>query len=192
MTVRAPGLFDALTPAQREALARRQTDPRAAALVRGVALDAPAVAADPKPRRVRLPRNVAVEARAELGAVILTAKGLRLVNASNAREHWRTRHRRVAGERAVLGGALAPMAPPPGPWRVTITRDGRGTMDDDGLAASAKGVRDAVAAWLGVDDAPGAPVTWRYGQRRARGYAVTVHVEGEDAHQGEAPSLDGR
>ena len=57
------------------------------------------------------------------------------------------------------------------------TTTGRGLLDDDGLAISAKGVRDAVAAALGVDDGPTGPVTWRYEQRRAKGYAVEVRVE---------------
>jgi len=89
-------------------------------------------------------------------------------------------HRRAAGERAVVSAALAGIAPPAGPWRVTLTREGRGTMDDDGLASAGKAVRDAVAAWLGVGDSPAAPVAWHYCQRRARGYAVTVRVEALD------------
>jgi hypothetical protein len=36
---------------------------------------------------------------------------------------------------------------------VTITRVSPGRLDDDGATASAKHVRDAVATWLGVDDA---------------------------------------
>jgi hypothetical protein len=36
---------------------------------------------------------------------------------------------------------------------VTITRVSPGRLDDDGATASAKHVRDAVAVWLGVDDA---------------------------------------
>ena len=80
----------------------------------------------------------------------------------------------------MVAAALAGVEAPPGPWRVTITRDGRGTMDDDGLAAAGKAVRDAVAAWLGVDDSPAAPVAWHYCQRRAKGYAVTVRVEAMD------------
>lgn len=181
MTLRARELFEALSPAQREALARIQRDPAVAAMLRG---GAPVEA--PKPARPpRIPRGVTCEARAEPGAVIVVAKGLRLVNASNAREHWRDRSRRARGERAAIGNALAALAPPAGPWRVTITRSGRGTMDDDGLASAAKATRDAVAAWLGVDDSPAAPVTWRYGQQRAKGYGVTVHVEGEDARRPE-------
>ncbi len=89
-----------------------------------------------------------------------------------------------ADDRAAVNAAvrLAPMwstvaAAEARRWVVTITREGRGLCDDDGLAISAKGVRDAVAAALGVDDGPTGPVTWRYGQRRAKGYAVEVRVE---------------
>ncbi len=174
-----------LTPAQRSALAARQADPRARALVLGVA--APA-----RPRPASRRPTSPVEASAYVDAadvwpgvaIVLHLRGLRLVNVANAREHWSTRKRRVTREHAAVNAAvrLAPMwstvaAAEARRWVVTITREGRGLCDDDGLAISAKGVRDAVAAALGVDDGPTGPVTWRYGQRRAKGYAVEVRVE---------------
>lgn len=159
-----------LTPAQRERLARLQRDPRVAALVRGERDGA----AHERSTSARVEAHARVEPD---GAVILTAKGLRLVNGANEREHWRPRAARVTREREIIARALASITPPAGPWRVTILRDGRGTMDTDGLAIAAKAVRDEVASWLEVDDAPDAPVTWGYVQRRAKGYAVTVRVE---------------
>jgi hypothetical protein len=50
-------------------------------------------------------------------------------------------------------------------------------MDDDNRTASAKGVRDAVAAWLGVDDGSES-VRWEVRGEVARGYAVRISVEG--------------
>ena len=112
------------------------------------------------------------------GAIVARVDGLRLVNVANAREHWATRKRRVSREHAAINAALRGVRLPAGPrWAVTITREGRGLLDDDGLAISAKGVRDAVAAALGVDDGPRGPVTWRYAQRRAKTSAVEVRVE---------------
>ncbi len=163
-----------LTPAQRSALAAAQRDPRARALVLGVA--APA---RPRPASRRAAPPVATSARVEAGgAVVLRLDGLRLVNVANAREHWSARKRRVTREHAAVAAALRGARLPAGPrWRVTITREGRGLLDDDGLAIAGKGVRDALAAALGVDDGPTGPVTWRYAQRRAKGYAVEVRVE---------------
>lgn len=123
--------------------------------------------------------HVVPSARVEAsGAVVLRLDGLRLVNVANAREHWATRKRRVAREHAAVNAALRGVSLPAGPrWTVTITREGRGLLDDDGLAIAGKGVRDALAAALGVDDGPRGPVAWRYAQRRAKGYAVEVRVE---------------
>lgn len=163
----AADLFAHLTPAQRERLAAAQRDPRAVDLVLG----REAVVA-----RAARPRDpVEVSVRAEGGAVALTLKGLRLVSVANAREHHHAKARRVTRERALVGGALAGVTAPPGPWRVTIVRVGPRALDTDNLAASAKAVRDAVAAWLGADDGPEGPVAWVYGQRRG-GYLVEVLV----------------
>lgn len=49
---------------------------------------------------------------------------------------------------------------------VTFTRIGPRDLDDDGLAASFKAVRDATAAFLGVSDAPRGGVRWSYAQER--------------------------
>jgi hypothetical protein len=144
------------------------------------ALDA--ARAPARPRRVAA-TPVVPSARVEAsGAVVLRLDGLRLVNVANAREHWSTRKRRVTREHAAVNAALRGVRLPAGPrWTVTITREGRGLLDDDGLAIAGKGVRDAVAAALGVDDGPRGPVTWLYAQRRAKAYAVEVRVEVCDA-----------
>lgn len=168
----------ALTPSQRRALASRQTDPRA----RGLVLGAPS---ERRPAKRRAASPVVPSARVEAdGAVVLRLDGLRLVNVANAREHWSTRKRRVTREHDAVNAAvrLAPMwstvaSAEARRWVVTITREGRGLLDDDGLAIAGKGVRDALAAALGVDDGPTGPVAWRYAQRRAKGYAVEARVE---------------
>ena len=110
-------------------------------------------------------RAVAPVAALPPGAVVVTIDGLRLVNPLNNRKHWRTVSKRGRDEKAAVALALRGRTPPALPVVVTIARVGRGTMDGDGLQASAKHVRDSVAAWLGCDD--GDPrVTWLYEQTR--------------------------
>lgn len=109
--------------------------------------------------------------------VTVTAKGLRLDATPNSRAHWTATAKKRAREREVITRALAGITPPAGPWRVTITRGGSRPMDDDNRTASAKGVRDAIAAWLGVDDGD-ERFTCTVRGEVARGYAVRVQIEG--------------
>jgi hypothetical protein len=64
------------------------------------------------------------------------------------------------------------------PCVVTLTRLSAGTMDDDGLAGSCKGLRDGIAEALGIDDGSSA-VKWNYAQAKCpRGqHAVRVHIQ---------------
>lgn len=160
-----------LSPEQRARLAKIQRDPRTRAALTHEARVKAAVAE---------PTRVEAFARAEGdGSVRLHAKGLRLINAANEREHWAAKAARVTAEHQVIANALATVARPEGPrFVVTITREGRALMDTDGLAISAKAIRDAIARWLGVDDGPMAPVTWSYEQHTAKGYGVMVTITG--------------
>lgn len=108
--------------------------------------------------------------------VTLVAKGLRLDLTPNARLHPQVMARRRRREHQVVTAALRGIVPPAGPWRVTITRVGPRAMDDDNRTASAKGVRDAIAAWLGVDDGDGS-VRWEVRGERG-GYCVRVQIDG--------------
>ncbi len=100
---------------------------------------------------------------------------VKLVNGSNAREHWGERKRRATAHRKAC---LVIPAGIPLPVIVTLTRIGPGTMDDDGLVISAKHVRDGIADRLGVDDKD-SRVTWRYEQARggAGHYSCYVRIE---------------
>ena len=143
-----------------------QTDPRTVA-----ALASPASA----PKRPARPEVADVVVTRTPTGVTVLAKGLRLVNGLNSREHWRARAARAASERELIAAALAPVPAPAPPLVVTVTRRGPRALDDDGATASAKHVRDAVAAWLGVDDGDGR-VRYVVQQARERGYGVTVEV----------------
>ena len=104
-------------------------------------------------------------AQAAAPAVHVEIAGLRL-RSPNWREHHFARARRTRHERANVAAALAKFTPPPLPCLVTLTRIGPRLLDGDNLQAAGKGVRDQVARWLGCDDNPAAPVTWRYAQER--------------------------
>ena len=109
--------------------------------------------------------------RSEVDVVI---PGLRLTYTLNSRVHWSARKRIVAHQRAAVNCVLASERPPVLPCVVTITRAGPRVLNDDNATGSAKGVRDAVAQWLGVDDSD-ARVVWRVAQKRGP-YAVRIEV----------------
>lgn len=101
---------------------------------------------------------------------------VRTRSALNLREHWATRHRRVAAERRATA-LCCPRELPRLPVVVELVRVSPGTLDDDNLRGALKGVRDELARRYGVDDRD-ARVDWRYDQRRGpRGrFAVEVTV----------------
>jgi hypothetical protein len=52
-----------------------------------------------------------------------------------------------------------------------------GTLDDDGLRAALKHVRDAIAGWLGIDDGDVANIGFRYLQERGPKMTRLVRVQ---------------
>lgn len=88
-----------------------------------------------------------------------------------------------AKHRAISHMALVPRLNWPGfpapPYVVTLTRISAGKMDDDGLAASQKGIRDGIAEALGIDDGDRGRLRFRYRQRKgpAKHHAVEVLVQ---------------
>lgn len=153
-------VMEALDPTRRErllAINPHLRHPNALSVTRGRVVDASAHRDGPR--------------------VTLVAKGLRLDLTPNARLHPQQVARRRRREHQVVTDALRGITPPAGPWRVTITRVGPRVMDDDNRTASAKGCRDAVAAWLGVDDGSES-VRWEVRGEVSRGYAVRVQIEG--------------
>ena len=100
---------------------------------------------------------------------------MKLRSASNLNEHWRARHRRTVAQRSMITLAMKAHAEHRGLleymrgggrlW-VTMIRVSPRFLDDDNLAGAFKAVRDGIAKELGVSDAPGGPVEWRYDQRK--------------------------
>ena len=78
------------------------------------------------------------------------------------------------------------------PAVVTITRLAPTSLDSDNLQGSAKHVRDAIAAWLGVDDRD-PRVTWHVGQERQKTYGVRLALRpwAPGAHVGARVSITG-
>lgn len=92
---------------------------------------------------------------------------IRLGRGLNDRGHFMAKARKVKKEREAVSWALVKAEKPAIPCVVTLTRicpGGRG-LDSDNLQGACKAVRDAVAQWLGVDDASD-QVRYEYGQGR--------------------------
>jgi hypothetical protein len=88
----------------------------------------------------------------------------------NTREHHMIRARRVKKEKTTVMQWLAVSRMPntlPAGSVVTITRIAPGNgLDDDNLSGSCKSIRDAAAAWVGVDDRHRHLVRYAYAQER--------------------------
>ena len=99
---------------------------------------------------------------------------LYLVTEANLREAWQTRHRRVKRQRETTHVCLLQF--PAGRERlaqllatghrlsVHFVRRALQPLDSDGLASCAKGPRDEMAKWLGVNDDPSSPVSFSVSQ----------------------------
>lgn len=89
--------------------------------------------------------------------MIVEIPGLKLASEANEHRYWRARSTRAAKQRAVVDAVLRAtlgLRPPPDllPAVVVITRRAPRVLDSDNATSSAKHVRDAIAAWGGVDD----------------------------------------
>lgn len=99
---------------------------------------------------------------------------LRTGRGLNDREHFRAHAKRVKKERDAAAWMLKSAMKPGLPCSVTLTRVAPSNgLDDDNLAGALKGVRDAVAQWIGVDDRDRQTVRYIYGQRRGE-WGVTI------------------
>ena len=98
-------------------------------------------------------------------------------SASNARVHWAVRHKRTKAQREatarVLSGVYRPAVTLP--CVVRLVRSGVRMLDDDNLRGATKGVRDAIAEWLDIDDAD-VSVRYQYDQDKCKRPDVGVWV----------------
>jgi len=102
---------------------------------------------------------------------------MRTGNGLNDRGHWRTVAKKVKAQRLAVGWSLLQLTKPKDfPLTVVLRRVAPSSgMDDDNLPGALKAVRDAVAAWLGVDDRLRNVVRYVYDQRRGP-WAVEIEV----------------
>lgn len=106
---------------------------------------------------------------------------IRTISALNSREHHMQRAKRVRNERWSTAAYLNGKAKPALPCIVTMTRVGPSPgLDSDNLVSSCKGVRDQIAAWLGIDD-KSPLVWWMCEQRRGKNWAVDVSIVSREA-----------
>ncbi len=103
--------------------------------------------------------------------------GFRTSSGLNVREHFMARSRRVKLERKTVGWALRQVERPELPCLVTLTRvaPSAGLDPFENLPSSLKGVVDAIAEWIGVDDKDPS-VIYRAEQKRGP-WAVVIRFE---------------
>lgn len=106
----------------------------------------------------------------------------------NTREHHFARAKRVKAQHNAVGMAMLAGAPKlrnkgAKVGRVVITQHTVRLLDSDNCVGALKGVRDAVAKWLGIDDGARG-ISWVTGQEKATraGVGVVIRIE---AHKGE-------
>lgn len=99
---------------------------------------------------------------------------VKTVTGLNAREHWRVRAKRVKAERQATALIVKPF---PVPCIVRLVRLSPALCDDDNLQGACKAIRDEIAKLCGVDDKPGGPITWAYGQEKCKRGQFGVCVE---------------
>jgi hypothetical protein len=142
----------------------------------------------PKPK-LQNARKFAVFAHAAHGIAFVA--GYRLESKANARHHWRTAATVTEGQRD-MGQRMGSMLPRALPCTVTLTRLGKGTLDEGGnLEHAFKAIRDGIADVLvgkpttvmrkgretivmrGNDSDP--RITWVFKQERGD-YAIEARV----------------
>jgi hypothetical protein len=103
---------------------------------------------------------------------------IRTYNTANCRWHWakRAKYAKQCRTHAFLATRCNGISKPPsGAFAVRLVRIGKRRMDSDGLAISFKGVRDGIAAAMGIDD--GDPrIEWQYGQEIGKEYSVQITI----------------
>lgn len=103
---------------------------------------------------------------------------IKTVSTLNTREHWSKRAKRAKSQRKAAFLTVAHMArATPLPVVVTLERlSPSNGLDGDNLQGSLKSVRDGIADCYGIDDRD-ERIEWRYSQRRAWEYGVSITVE---------------
>lgn len=107
---------------------------------------------------------------------------IRLVCATNSREHWsvvakRAKQQRGFGAMFTQRGMADLKSPLPKTVQVRITRIGKRKTDGDNLSTGAKYIRDGIADALGINDGDEKRVTWCYAQEIGKEYGCRVEID---------------
>lgn len=122
---------------------------------------------------------------------------IQTVSEMNRRDHWAKRHRRSREQKdlvtLMLRTAKFDRTRLVAPFVVKMTRVSPGAIkDSDNLAASTKAARDAIAAFLGVDDADllgAGQVQWIVAQERGKAYGLRIEIDSRGCQQAESPVI---
>ena len=116
-----------------------------------------------------------------LGRSIEFSAPIRIVSEANDRSHWAVKHKRKSAQQTemiiVLRNVLRESPKVAFPCVVTLTRIGPRAIDSDNLANGFKGVRDAIAGELEIDDGD-SRIKFEYEQEAIgkREYGVRVKI----------------
>jgi hypothetical protein len=128
-------------------------------------------------RRRQTVRHLKFARREEFVAPLLAVMlrvPVRVVSEPNERCHWAKRYKRFKRQAETLGEYLRLLRPLPLPLAVTLTKLGGVSLDaHENLRAAFKGLADALAAWVGTDDAD-PELVWLYGQEPGGPHGVRV------------------
>jgi len=114
-----------------------------------------------------------------VSSVTVELWGLRLQSLSNQRLHWAALSSQKKKQRIAVRWALAGKVTPlldAEIAEVQLHRIGNRQLDDDNLGTAFKSVRDEVAAALGSDDGPKAPIKWSYSQEQGKEYGIRITI----------------
>jgi len=114
-----------------------------------------------------------------VSSVTVELWGLRLQSISNQRLHWAALSSQKKKQRIAVRWALAGKVVPLLDGEIAevqLHRIGNRQLDDDNLGTAFKSVRDEVAAALGRDDGPKAPITWSYSQEQGKEYGIRIII----------------
>jgi hypothetical protein len=122
---------------------------------------------------------------------------IQTVSEMNRRDHWAKRHRRARDQKdlvtLMLRTAKFDRKRLVAPFVVKMTRLAPGAIkDSDNLAAATKAARDAIAAFLGVDDADllgTGQVRWIVAQERGKAYGLRIEIESQGCQGAESPVI---
>jgi len=103
---------------------------------------------------------------------------IKTVSEANSRQHWRVRNeRKQAQQKEFMVGWRNLKVKVKLPCEVTFTRYASRLLDDDNLRSAFKGIRDALAKEIGIDDGSSL-VKFDYKQEKLpkREYFISVEI----------------